>query len=172
MEGAFFLISALLLVSGGGKLLDPGPTAGALRASGLPSSRFLVLLLGVIEIGLGTAALAFGGSPTGWAVAVLYMAFALFVINALLRKLSISSCGCFGKVDTPPTLVHVVVNFLAVVVAAWGAITDSSSIIDVLRVQPLAGIPYLVFVAAGTYLLFLLLGELPRLITLRRPAPR
>jgi hypothetical protein len=172
VEGAFFLISALLLVSGGRKLSDPGPTAGALRASGLPSSRTLVYMLGTAEVAVGASSLIFGGEPAGWAVAFLYLGFAGFVVNALTRNLPIGSCGCFGKADTPPTLVHVIVNVLAVAVAAWAAITPASPLIDVLRAQPLAGVLYLVFLAAGTYLLFLLLGELPRVIDFRGPAPR
>lgn len=172
VEGAFFLISALLLVSGGRKLSDPGPTAGALRASGLPSSRLLVYMLGTAEVAVGAGSLIFAGELAGWAVAALYFGFAAFVANALIRNLPIASCGCFGKADTPPTLVHVIVNVFAVAVATWAAIAPAPPLIDVLRAQPLAGVPYVVFLAAGTYLLFLLLGELPRVIDFRGPASR
>jgi hypothetical protein len=172
VEGAFFLISALLLVSGGSKVSDPGPTTGALRATGLPSSRVFVFLLGAGEIALGAGSLIFGGEPAGWAVAALYLGFAVFVVNALIRNLPIGSCGCFGKADTPPTLIHVVVNVFAAAVAAWAAIIPASPLIDVLGTQPVAGVPYLAFLAAGTYLLYLLLAELPHVIGLRRPVSR
>lgn len=167
VEGAFFVVSALLLVSGGSKLSDPGPTAGALRAAGLPSSRRWVYLISASEIVLGAGSIVFGGDPFGWGLAILYFGFAGFVLNARIRHLPIGSCGCFGKSDTPPTNIHLVVTVLAAAIGAWAAIYAAAPLLDVLRDQPAFGLPYLVFVGAGTYLLYLLLSELPRVGSLR-----
>lgn len=163
MEGAFFLVSALLLVSGGQKLSDPGPTAGALRAAGLPSARRWVYLLSASEIILGAGSIVFGGDPAGWGLAILYLGFAGFVLNARLRHLPLGSCGCFGRSDTPPTLIHLAVTSIAAVIGLWGAARPAASLLDVLGDQPVFGLPYLGFVGVGTYLLYLLLSELPRL---------
>jgi hypothetical protein len=167
VEGAFYLISALLLVSGGSKLSDPGPTRGALRAAGLPSAKIVVYLLAMIEIVIGGWSIAFGGDPAGWGVAGLYLGFLGFVLYARVRHLPLSSCGCFGKADTPPTLIHLTVNLLAAGFGFWAALAPARPLIEVLRGQPLAGVPYLLFVGAGTYLLYLVLAELPRLTRFR-----
>ena len=55
-------------------------------------------------------------------VAVSYLAFAGFVIVALRSGAPISSCGCFGKVDTPPSVVHVVLDVAFAGVAVGGRV--------------------------------------------------
>ena len=61
-----------------------------------------------------------GPSP-GALVAFAYAGFAVFVLVALRRGWALTSCGCFGRPDTPPTLTHVVLNAGAAVSAAWWA---------------------------------------------------
>lgn len=164
LEGWFFLSAALLLVSGGAKLADPGPTSGALRVAGLVSSAGVVYGLAVAEIATGAAALIFGGRWTGWATAILYGAFGGFVILALRRGSPIASCGCFGKADTPPTVIHVFVNAAGVAGGIWAGLSNSPSLVSVLGGQPMAGVPYLFFLAAGTYAAYLLLTALPTVL--------
>ena len=51
-----------------------------------------------------------------------YAGFTAFVVLALTRGGVLSSCGCFGKADTPPTRAHAVVTGAAALVAlavAW-----------------------------------------------------
>ncbi|CAN5251381.1 hypothetical protein BH18ACT5_BH18ACT5_07960 [soil metagenome] len=165
MEGWFFVTAALLAVSGIRKVVDPAPTSGALRAAGLPHRSTLVLGLGVFEVGVGASNLLVSNSVLVWAQAALYAAFAVFVLWALRQRIPIASCGCFGKPDTPPTRLHVVVNVAALVGASVHALTETPSLASVLGSQPLVGVPYLGFVALGTYCLYLLLGELPLLRT-------
>ena len=161
LEGWFFLSAALLLVSGGAKLADPVPTSGALRVAGLASGSGVVYTLAVAEIATGASSLLAGGALAGWALAALYGSFGLFVAYALHRHIPISSCGCFGKVDTPPSFMHLILNFGGLVGGVWAAVTSGPSLISVLAEQPLAGVPYLAFVAAGTYAAYLLLTILP-----------
>ena len=161
LEGWFFLSAALLLVSGGAKLADPAPTSGALRLAGLASSIGVVYALAVAEVATGASALMFGGRWTGWATSILYGAFGSFVAFALSRSIPIASCGCFGKVDTPPTLTHVFLNVAGLVGGMWAGLTHSPSIASVLGGQPLSGVPYLLFLATGTYAAYLLLTALP-----------
>ena len=163
LEGWFFLSAALLLVSGGAKVADPAPTSGALRGAGFASGRAVVYLLGAAELVAGAWSLLEGGPGAGWAVAILYAAFGWFVALAIRGRLPIASCGCFGKIDTPPSPVHLMLNCAGVVGGVWAAVTGSRSLVAVLAEQPLSGLPYLVFLAAGTYAAFLLLTALPRL---------
>jgi uncharacterized membrane protein YphA (DoxX/SURF4 family) len=165
VEGWFFLVAALLVWSGIRKFADPEPTSGALRAAGLPSSRLSVLGLGSVEVAVGTAALLFSGPMFAWAVAVIYASFAGFVALAMSRRLPIASCGCFGKADTPPTWIHLVINLAAVGGAFAHAAAGKSSLPGVLAEQPLAGLVYIGFLGIGVYCLYLLLSELPRLNT-------
>lgn len=97
-------------------------------------------------------------------MAILYGGFGFFVAFALRRRIPISSCGCFGKVDTPPSLVHLFLNAAGLVGGVWAALTHSPSLVSVLGDQPLAGLPYLGFLAAGTYATYLLLTALPVLL--------
>lgn len=165
MEGWFYATAALLVVSGIRKVVDPAPTAGALRAAGLPHQSILVLALGVLEVGVGAGNLLLSSVPLAWSQATIYAAFALFVVWALRQRVPIASCGCFGKPDTPPTWLHVVVNVAALVGATTHAAIGAPSLTSILASQSLAGVPYLGFVAIGAYCLYLLLGELPLLRT-------
>ena len=45
-----------------------------------------------------------------WAVAVSYLAFGAFVVGALRAGTMIGSCGCFGREETPPHAIHVVLD--------------------------------------------------------------
>jgi hypothetical protein len=164
LEGWFFLSAALLLVSGGAKLADPAPTSGALRIAGLVSGSGVVYTLAVAEIATGAISLLAGGTVAGWAMAVLYGGFGWFVAFALHRRIPISSCGCFGKVDTQPSVVHLFLNGAGLAGGVWAALSHSPSLISVLDDQPVAGLPYLAFVAAGTYAAYLLLTALPVLL--------
>jgi hypothetical protein len=161
VEGWFFLSAALLLVSGGAKLADPAPTSGALRVAGLLSSSRVVYTLAVAEIATGVASLLGGGAWGGWATAILYGGFGVFVAFALGRRLPISSCGCFGKADTPPSLVHLILNAAGLGGGVWAALTSSRSLVSALGDQPMGGVLYLGFLVAGTYAAYLLLTALP-----------
>ena len=161
LEGRFFLSATVLLVSGGSKLADPAPTSGALRAAGLLSGRGVVLTLAVAEVAVGGAGLLFGGNWAGWGVAAFYGSFGIFVAVALNRHLPIASCGCFGKSDTPPSVVHLWLNAAGLGAGLWAAFNNSPSLVAVLGDQPLAGVPYVLLLAAGTYAIYLMLTALP-----------
>jgi hypothetical protein len=98
--------AGLLALAGGMKLVDPTMTVGALRHMGLPSGRRLVRLGSVAELALGTSAIVAGGAALWGLVALSYTAFTVFVVVALATGRPIGSCGCFGRVDTPPVWWH------------------------------------------------------------------
>lgn len=161
LEAWFFIAAALLVISGGSKLIDPAPTRGALAAANLPSGAWTSPLIGLSEIAAGIAGTVSGGTASV-TVGIIYLGFAGFVALALFRDLPIQSCGCFGRADTPPTRGHLVFNLVsgtvAVAIAAIGRIP-----IDTLSDQPLAAVPYMGFVAVGVWVVYLLLAELPTL---------
>ena len=140
--GPFWVFAALLVVAGWGKVMSPVATQGALLASGLPSSRAIVVVLGVAEFVAGIYAIVFGDPLGAVAVSVFYVGFAGFVVNALLRDLPVASCGCFGKEDTPPTWIHVAVTVIGLAAGVGAALAPPGSVTEVAAsTEP----PFLVF---------------------------
>jgi hypothetical protein len=164
-----FTIAALLLVAGGiAKAIAPRDTANALREVGLPGAPLLVRAGGAIEATIGAYAIATADLASALLVAASYLAFAAFVGVALHRGTPIATCGCFGKADTPPSVVHLGVNLGAAAAAIALAVDPGDGIADIVGDQPLAGVPYLFLVGVGTYVAFLALTLLPRTLALVR----
>jgi hypothetical protein len=131
------LVAAGLLAFGGAqKLIDPTMTVGALRVAGLPGGPRLVRAGAAAELALGVLAIVAGG-PVVWLLAALsYAAFAIFVGSALARDLPIGSCGCFGRTDTPPHPVHVLLNAALAAVAVTAALALDRAPLDELTDRP------------------------------------
>jgi hypothetical protein len=163
--GPFAIAAALLVAGGVAKAARPGDTANALGAVGLPRSTLLVRLGGLGEAAVGIAALAVGDRITALLVAISYLSFTVFVAAALRTGAPIASCGCFGKADTPPTRLHVAFNLGAVAAAVAVAAQPSAGLGTELPGQPLAGVPFLLLVACGVGVAFLLLSSLPRTLS-------
>jgi hypothetical protein len=174
LAGPFAIACVLLAGAGVLKAWAPADTANALRAVGVPLARtgriVLVRVVGVVEAVLGVAALLTGNAVPGALVAVSYLAFASFVLVARRRQAPISSCGCFGKVDTPPSPVHVVLDLLFAGVAVGAAATGDIALPEVLREQPLAGVPFVALLAIGVSLVFLAFTALPKTMAAARGA--
>ncbi|MGB7861267.1 MAG: MauE/DoxX family redox-associated membrane protein [Acidimicrobiia bacterium] len=168
LSGPALVVMTLLILAGIYKLVDPAPTSGALRLSGLPSARPMVRALGASEIVAAGAWLAFGGGLTAAVGAAFYGGFAIFVMNALARRLPISSCGCFGSVDTPPSKSHIVVNLLSAGVLVAVSIVPLGPLAG-LTSEPLGEvIPLLAFAGAGVYLLYGVVAVLPLKVAAQR----
>jgi hypothetical protein len=95
-------------------------------------------------------------------VALSYLGFAAFVGLALRRGSPVSSCGCFGRADSPPTVSHAALNLAAAATAGWAALHAHADVVTVLRRQPLAGVPLVLLIGAGAYLAYLVMGALPK----------
>lgn len=108
----------LLCATGLAKIRRPDPTRDALHALRLPSGRLPAYALGAAEITVGVAAVAWRVPLTAAALAALYAGFAV-VVTVALRSGGLVSCGCAGRDDTPPTMLHLMVDagFAAVGVA-------------------------------------------------------
>jgi hypothetical protein len=173
LAGPFTIAAVLLAVGGALKAVRPRDTAQALTAVGLrfPAffpARAVVRAGGAVEAVIGAGALLTGGPLFAALVAVSYLVFAAFVVVALRSGAPISSCGCFGKVDTPPSVVHVVVDLVAAAVALGAAVVGDVALPDVLRDQPLLGIPFLLLVVIGCSLVFLAFTSLPKTLAVVR----
>ena len=160
-SGPATALMVLILIAGTQKILDPSTTSGALAAARLPASSLLVRILGVVEAAAAVAFLAEGGVIPAAVGAVLYAGFAWFVINALARDLPISSCGCLGATETPPTLVHVVLNLFAVGVMTLAAIIPIAPLGGLLGQEMKTIVPHLLFTGVSVYMLYALLTVLP-----------
>lgn len=172
LAGPYAAVSILLLAGGALKARDPSPTVGALSALKLPSRRTMVRTLGFVELGVGATALAFDSRVAAALVAASYAAFAGFVILALRQGTTVGSCGCFGGVDTPPTVTHAVLNAGAAAVAAAVATSSSpTSLATALADQPLFGVPFIVLCLTCAGLAYLALTRLPQLDGIRRSRP-
>jgi hypothetical protein len=173
LAGPFAIVTALLVVGGALKTVDPGDTAHALGALGLPRAPLLVRAGGALEVLIGAGALLAGAPVFAALVAVSYVGFTAFVVAALRSGRPISSCGCFGKVDTPPSAVHVVIDLAAAVMATVVAVAgDVVALPDVLREQPLGGVPFVLLVVTGMYAVFLAFTALPKTLAAARVVRR
>ncbi|MET0628011.1 MAG: MauE/DoxX family redox-associated membrane protein [Acidimicrobiia bacterium] len=166
-------IAAVLLVGGGlAKAQAPGNTARALQAVGLRASASVVRIGALLEVAVGLGALL-APSPVFIAlVSLSYTAFSVFVVLALRAGTPMSSCGCFGKVDTPPSRVHIVIDGAVAIAAAVVAVAGTDvSLPTILPEQPLLGIPFSMLVGIGASLTFLAFTSLPQTLNAaRRPA--
>jgi hypothetical protein len=125
-------------------------------------ARLAVRAGGAVEAAIGVAALLAGGPVLCALVAASYLAFTGFVVVALRTGAPISSCGCFGKVDTPPSTVHVVLDLAFAGVAVAAVFTGGVALPDVLADQPLVGIPFVMLLVIGCSLTFLAFSALPK----------
>ncbi len=165
-----FLAAALLLVLGGAvKTVDPLPLVRALRSVGLRLPAALVRAGAVGEVLVGVSALLTGSRAAAVLVALSYAAFTVFVVVALRRGGVVSSCGCFGRADTPPTRSHAVLTAGLAAAAAAVAVRPAGALPGVLAASPAGGLPLLLATAALAAVVYVALAVLPLLAAARRP---
>lgn len=131
--------AVLLLVAGVAKLARPAD--GFAGLVGFRARPVLVRILGGGEIVAGAGALWLGGPVAASAVGLLYAAFALAVLRALLT--GAESCGCFGRLDAPPSRVHVGGNLVLAGVSFVAAGADNApvqAIVQSISDRPAVGV--------------------------------
>ena len=177
LAAAPFAVACLLLVAAGlPKVAAPDDLRRALATAGLRVPGGVVRAVGAGEAALGVAGLLVGGAVLtpvlGAAVAASYLVFTAFVVAALRRGWALSSCGCFGRADTPPTASHAVVTgALSVGAALWAASSSDVGALPVGLDSPAAGLAFAGLVALGTWLTWAALTLLPRLHALSSSRP-
>jgi len=165
----FAVTATLLVVAGYAKISNPSPTAGALGVAGLPSHRRAVVTLGAIEVVAGLAGLGLGDGIGGAPVAIVYAGFTGFVVAALARRWPIQRCGCFARIDTPPSWIHVTFNATAAVAAAWRVVTAAPSTAETMIGLDRWAILFALGIIAGVVVAHQLVFALPTRIGRRSP---
>ncbi len=122
---------------------------------GLPGAAWFVRLLGLFEMAVGAGAVIVEARWLAGAVSLSYAAFASFVAVALVRKLPLSSCGCFGRPDTPVSVVHLVLNVMAAMVAGAVVFGSAWSVPSIVLSQPLGGAPFVLLTGTSAFLVYL-----------------
>ena len=177
--GLFLIASGLLVLAGIAKAFRPEDTARALvelvpsftsRHVSLGSVRVVVRLGAVTEAALGVCALVLPRPLTAALVASSYALFAVVVLDARVEGGALSTCGCFGRPDTPATWLHFVLNLVLACAATIVALRTSGSgtTVNLLSHQPWAGLPLLFGSGVGLYLTHLALSTLATLEGARR----
>lgn len=148
-----WVAGALLVLAGAAKLRRPAATVSALAEAGLPGASGAVRLLGAVEVTVGVGVLVVGGRLPAAATAVLYGAFAAFVLRQ--RRTAGAACGCFGDERTPVNGVHVSVTAVAGTASVAAAITAAPPLMTADR--PVTVIATAVLVAVAAWLVRLAL---------------
>jgi hypothetical protein len=154
--GLYLAAALLLAVAGITKAARPSDTALALQrlAPGLARAASpTVRILAATEAGVGVLALVWVAPVPAALVAASYGSFAVVVLAVRSRGGPLATCGCFGGIDTPPTVTHAVIDVVAACSAVAVAVhAPSHPLTTVLGPEPLHGVP-LVFGSAVTALL-------------------
>lgn len=167
LTGPVLVAAVLLAAAAPAKWRRPQATVDALRAAGLPAARPAVRLLAVGEVLLAAAVLLVPSRPVLLLLALAYLGFAGFVLLALRSGTAVASCGCFGRPDTPPTVVHLVVVLALAGAAATAVGTGSASLGEVLT-SAWSGLPLLAAVGVASWLAWAALSLLPQLLAAGR----
>jgi hypothetical protein len=176
MLGVYLMGCVLLAVAGAAKAVRPADTARALAmsVSRPPTRRWVhaVRALAAAEAVVGVVGVVRPGPAVAAVVAASYLAFTAFVLIAMAKGGALSTCGCFGSPDTPPTGLHAALDLLVAVASAVVAGRVSGGWLGtVVRHQYLRGVPLLAAVLVAAWLAFLVMSPLARLQALRRMEP-
>ena len=153
LDGAFWVVSLVLLASGATKLLDPAPLGDALIELGVlpegdPRRGALAgRALGAVEVLVGGAALVVGGRVTAVLVALSYAVFTVIVAASWRRGLR--SCGCFGASSSPPAASHVALNTVSTCVALGAVLWPAPAVADGLDASTWNPVLVVLLVLAG-----------------------
>ena len=161
--GPFFGAALLLVAGGAAKLGRPAPAARALTAARIPGGTTSARAIGVVEVAAGTAAMLAPTVGTAALVALLYVAFAVFVAAVASGRVVAPSCGCLGERDTPASRLHVVLDLLAAAVALIAVVWQPRSLPAMVSSSPLSGVLLLVGVSLLAYLAYLAAAYVPEL---------
>jgi hypothetical protein len=172
LTGPAMAAGLLLAIAGALKVADPKMTVGALRALRVPATPALVRAGAGAELLIGMLAVTYGSAAVWWLVAASYGAFAVFVIVAMRAGTMVGSCGCFGREDTPPHTVHVVLDAALAGVAVATALRGAGAPLAAVLEDPGVGAVVVGLVCVMLYVLHAAFVDLPRLLVDARSAAR
>ena len=161
--------AVLLVIAGTVKLARPATTADLIDDLGVPTlgsvdATGLTRALGVVEVVLGLTALVAEIPAVAVVVGLLYLLFAVVVVRAM--RLGAESCGCFGRVDAPPSWWHVVGN--GALAASSFVAAGGRSPLEVMDGQPLGGLGFVAVVGVLAGIELVVFTALPESLHSRR----
>jgi hypothetical protein len=142
-------------------VVHPANTVGALRSIGRRVRPVTVRAFGAGETALGIAALITGARVLAALVALSYAAFSVFLVVALRSGGAVSSCGCIGRADTPPTRSHLTVTIALTVTSAAAAAVGADGLSTI--GWSASAVATLCFTALASWLVWLVFTALPHL---------
>lgn len=157
----------LLIVAGVAKIVRPVPTTDLLASLGLPEVPAAVVVIGVVESVVGVLALVVGGPLLAAATGALYVGFLAVVWRALVT--GATTCGCFGRVNSPPSWLHVVGN-AGFAVASFVAVAGKTPT-QVMADQLASGIGFVLGAAVIAGLALVAFTAVPEALAARGGAP-
>jgi hypothetical protein len=177
--GVFFIACGLLVLAGVAKAVRPDDTARALllllpgrtsRALSFSVTRQVVRFGALVEAAFGACALLFPRTLTAISIGLSYTLFVCIVVDARRHGGPLSTCGCFGRPDTPATGMHAVLNVVFVAAAVGVALQPPhyTALASLLTNQPWDGVPLLLASGVGVWLAYLALSPLAALEAARR----
>ncbi|MYH87535.1 MAG: hypothetical protein F4125_02745 [Acidimicrobiaceae bacterium] len=165
---ALHVSAALLLVLAGvAKMFRPVPTTDLLASFGLPKVTALVVAIGAAESSVCIAALVVGGPILAAVTGALYLGFLAVVWRAL--AVGATTCGCFGRVDSPPSWLHVVGNAGFAVVSFVAVAGDTP--MQVMGDQPASGIGFVLGAGVIAGLALVAFTAVPEALAARAAPP-
>jgi len=154
--------SALLAVAGAPKVVHPANTVGALRSVGWAVPPITVRAFGAGETALGIATLLTGARILAAFVALSYATFSVFLIVALRSGGAVSSCGCIGRADTPPTRSHLAVTAALTITSTMSALAGADGLSTI--GWSATAVTTLCFSALAGWLVWLVFTAVPHLM--------
>jgi hypothetical protein len=175
--GGYGAAAVLLAGAGVAKAARPANTARALRQLGLPASTSAVRAAATAELLVAASVLVVGGRWPAALLAASYLVFAAVVTLASRRGSPLSSCGCFGEVDAPPTVVHAMLNLCFAAMAASLLVGGRPPALvpggaeRVAAGDPLLGAVFVLLTLTIAYLAYLVMAVLPKTSAAARALP-
>jgi hypothetical protein len=164
-------VTALVLALAGiTKVLRPDPAARMLQALHLHVPGWLVRGVAVAEVSLAGAGLITGSRILAAAVSASYVALAAIVALAMWRPIgALGSCGCFGELDSRPTIGHLLLNIAGSIIALAAVRWPVGGLATIARGQPLHGAVFASYVILATWFWYLVVTALGRVKGVRAP---
>ena len=165
VSAPFLIAAGLLVVAGCAKVREPYGASRVFEALGIRVGLPVVRLLGVAEVALGIAAFVSGERLISVALALTFGLLAAISLWLLVGPADVPSCGCLGSLETPPSVLHVLLSALGAAAAGLAALADPIRIDTYLGSLPALGAPFLVAVGSGIVAAALAMAYVPILAT-------